>query len=46
MFYFAHCVFCPSLIYEAVSQRRTENTMAKIKHATLIEEFEDTKWVI
>jgi hypothetical protein len=27
---------------EAVSQRRTDNTMAKIKHATLIEEFEDT----
>jgi hypothetical protein len=26
--------------------RRTENTMAKIKHATLIEEFDDTKWVI
>jgi hypothetical protein len=34
MFYFSH------------SQRRTDNTMAKIKHATLIEEFEDTKWVI
>jgi hypothetical protein len=24
----------------------TDNTMAKIKHAALIEEFEDTKWVI
>jgi hypothetical protein len=30
----------------AVSQKRRENIMAKIKHATLIEEFEDTKWVI
>jgi hypothetical protein len=41
MLYFGHCVVCPSLIYSM-----TENTMAKIKHATLIEEFEDTKWVI
>jgi hypothetical protein len=60
MFYFSHCVVCPSLIYsfrlaiwylptllsEAVNLRRTDNTMAKIKYATLIEEFEDTKWVI
>jgi hypothetical protein len=34
------------VLSEAVNQRRTENTMAKIKHATLIEEFEDIKWVI
>jgi hypothetical protein len=59
MFYFGHCVLCPSLIYSfrlPIWYLQTllsmwhvlfwPFTMAKIKHATLIEEFEDTKWVI
>jgi hypothetical protein len=54
MLYFGHCVVCPSLIYSfrlpiwylQTLLSMTDNTMAKIKHATLIEEFEDTKWII